>query len=123
MTARIHGAETARGVVDASRILFGGTDMRAAGPEVFRVLSQEIPAARVSRSELDVLTVVDALVRAGLASSKGDARRGIQGKGFSLNGAALSDAERRLGASDLLAGGYVLLQKGRKSYALLAVEG
>jgi tyrosyl-tRNA synthetase len=66
---------------------------------------------------------VDALVRAGLASSKGDARRGIQGKGFSLNGVAIGDPERRLAISDLLAGGYVLLQKGRRSYALLAVDG
>jgi tyrosyl-tRNA synthetase len=122
MTARIHGAETARGVVEASRLLFGGTDLRAAGPAVFRVLSHEIPTSRVPRSELEALSVADALVRVGLASSKGDARRGIQGKGFSVNGATVGDAERRLAASDLLAGGYVLLQKGRRSYALLAVD-
>ena len=122
MTARIHGADTARGVVAASRLLFGGTDLRAATPEVFRVLEQEIPAARLARAELEGLSAVDALVRAGLASSKGDARRGIQGNGFSVNGAPVGDAERRLGAGDLLAGGWVLLQKGRKSYALLAAE-
>jgi tyrosyl-tRNA synthetase len=123
MTARIHGPETARGVVEASRLLFGGTDLKAAGAGVFEVLSQEIPTVRLSRAELTGLTVVDALVRAGLASSKGDARRGIQGKGFSVNGDQALAPERRLGQADLLAGAYVLLQKGRRSYALVVADG
>lgn len=123
MTARIHGAETARGVVAASRLLFGGTDLRAAGPEVFEVLAQEIPVARLPRAEVEGLPLLDGLVRAGLASSKGDARRGIQGGGFSVNGEPVRAPERRLGEADLLAGRWVMLQKGRKTYALLVVEG
>jgi tyrosyl-tRNA synthetase len=123
MTARVHGEAAARSVVEASRLLFGGTDLRAAGAPVFEVLSREIPTARVSRDGLAALTVADALVQAGLASSKGDARRGIQGKGFSLNGAPVGAAEQRLGQADLLAGRYLLLQKGKRSYALLVVEG
>jgi tyrosyl-tRNA synthetase len=123
MTSRIHGAETARGVIEASRLLFGGTDLRGAGEEAFRVLAQEIPVARLPRAELERLTAADALVRAGLASSKGDARRGIQGKGFTLNGGVIEAPERPVKDSGLLAGRYVLLQKGRRSYALLIVEG
>jgi tyrosyl-tRNA synthetase len=123
MTARIHGADTARGVVEASQLLFGGTDLRAASPEVFRVLGEEIPTAHLARSELEGLPVTDALLRVGLASSKGDARRGIQGNGFSLNGAVVPAADRRLAPADLLAGRYVMLQKGRRNYALLVIEG
>ncbi|HEU4382667.1 MAG TPA: tyrosine--tRNA ligase [Anaeromyxobacteraceae bacterium] len=123
MAARIHGAEAARGVVAASRLLFGGADLRAAGPEVFEVLASEIPVARLPRSELDGLGVLEALVKAGLASSKGDARRGIQGGGFSVNGEPVATPDRLLGAGDLLAGRYLMLQKGRRSYALLVAEG
>jgi tyrosyl-tRNA synthetase len=123
MTDRIHGAETTRSVADASRILFGGTDLRAARREVFQVLSQEIPSTRVPGTEVEGMLVTEALVRAGLATSKGDARRGIQGNGFSVNGTTLTAPDRRLARADLLAGGYVLLQKGRKNYALLLVEG
>jgi len=123
MTTRIHGAETTRSVAEATRLLFGGTDLRAAGADAFAVLAQEIPTVRVGRAELEALTAADALAKSGLASSKGDARRGVQGKGFSLNGEVLTAADRRLGAADLLAGKYLLLQKGKKSYALLAVEG
>jgi tyrosyl-tRNA synthetase len=123
MTTRIHGADTTASVVAASKILFGGTDLRAAGPDAFRVLSQEIPAVHVPGSEVRGLPVVDALVRAGLATSKGDARRGIQGKGFSVNGEPIASPERLLGADDLLAGQYVMLQKGKRNYALLIAEG
>jgi len=122
MTARIHGEAAARGVVAASRLLFGGTDLRGVGAEVFEVLSREIPTARVARTELEALGAADLLVKAGLASSKGDARRGIQGKGFSANGAVLAASDQKLGAADLLAGRYLLLQKGKKSYALVVVE-
>jgi len=122
MTTRVHGAEVARGVVEASRLLFGGTDLRAASAEVLAVLAAEIPAARLAAAELSTLSAADALVKVGLASSKGDARRGIQGKGFSLNGQPLADAERKLAAEDLLAGRYVMLQKGKRNYALLVLQ-
>ena len=123
MTARVHGEATMEGVVAASRLLFGGADIRASGPEVFEVLRREIPAAELPRAELATLGAADALVKAGLASSRGDAKRGIQGKGFSLNGAPIADAERKLADADLLAGRYLLLQKGKRNYALLVVEG
>jgi tyrosyl-tRNA synthetase len=123
MTSRVHGAEVARSVVEASRLLFGGTDLRAATADVLRVLAQELPVARVRRGELEGLSVLDALVRSGLAASKGDARRGIQGKGFLVNGEVVAAPERTLGAADLLHGAWVMLQKGKRNHALLAVEG
>ncbi len=121
MTARVHGGAAMQGVVAASRMLFGGTDLKGASAEVFEVLRREIPAAAVARAELDTVAVADALVKVGLATSRGDAKRGIKGKGFSMNGAPLADAEQKLGAGDLLAGRYLLLQKGKRNYALLVV--
>ncbi len=123
MTTRIHGPGVTRGVVEASRILFGGSEIRSAAPEALEVLAGEIPTARLTRAELEGLTAAEALVKSGLATSKGDARRGIQGKGFSLDGEPIAAPERKLGPADLLAGRYLLLQKGRRNYALLVVEG
>lgn len=120
ITARVHGADTTARVIAASAILFGGTDLRAADAGVFEVLSGEMPTAALPAGMLDTgLPLVDALVTAGLASSKSDARRGIQGKGFAVNGEKTDDVERTLTSGDLLAGGYVMLQKGKKNYALL----
>ena len=74
-----------------------------------------------TRAELVGLGILDALVKSTLASSKGDARRGIQGKGFLLNG-EVPAPERTLAEGDLLHGKYVMLQKGKKSHALLIAE-
>jgi tyrosyl-tRNA synthetase len=122
MTARIHGEATLAGVVQASKLLFGGTDLRAASAEVLGVLAGEIPTSTTTRAELEGLTAADALVKVSLASSKGDARRGIAGKGFSLNGAPIDAPDRKLEAADLLAGRYLMLQKGKRNYALLVVQ-
>jgi len=106
-------------VIRASQLLLGGLDIKSAGAEVFQILAEEIPTARLSRSELEGMGVTDALVRAGLAQSKGEARRGVEQRGFSINGAPVGDVDRKLGPGDLLAGNHVLLQKGRKAFALL----
>jgi tyrosyl-tRNA synthetase len=65
--------------------------------------------------------LVDALVESKLAASKGEARRGLEQKGFSLNGTQL-DADRPLVPDDFLFGSYLLLQKGKRNYALISVE-
>ena len=59
------------------------------------------------------------LVAAGLASSRGDARRGLQQRAYSLNGRKVESGERTVARDDLVGGRYVVLQKGRKHYALL----
>ncbi len=119
VTARVHGAATAESVVRASRLLFGGLDLADAGADVFEVLAREVPTVALPRTEAIGLGIVDALVRAELAASKGEARRGLAQKGFSLNGQPLSDPDRAVGATDILAGGYLLLQKGKRNYALV----
>jgi tyrosyl-tRNA synthetase len=122
VTARVHGADVTRSVIEASRLLFGGTDLRAAGADVLAVLAGEIPSAVITPAELGGLTAADLLVRVGLAASKSEVRRGVQGRGFSVNGAVLESAEARVGEAELLGGGYVLLQKGKRNYALVAVR-
>ena len=122
MTARVHGDASCRRAAAASAILFGGGELRGADAETLAVVAAEVPVHAVSRVELERgYDVVDALVAAGLASSKADARRGLQGAGYSLNGERLS-AERSLGPGDVLANRFVVLQKGKKNYAMLEVR-
>ncbi|MBK8005177.1 MAG: tyrosine--tRNA ligase [Gemmatimonadetes bacterium] len=118
LTTRVHGAEVTKRVIDASRLLFGGTNLAQAGAEVLGVLAGEVPTTALAAAELEGLPIADALVKAGLAASKNEARRGLTQNGFSLNGAPVA-ADRVLGAGDVLGGGFVLLQKGKRSYALL----
>ncbi|HYT84232.1 MAG TPA: S4 domain-containing protein, partial [Gemmatimonadales bacterium] len=67
----------------------------------------------------DGLTLVDAVVHAGLAKSKSEARRSIQQGGIYLNQERVKDVERRLEPGDWAAGRNVLLRKGKKEFALL----
>ena len=70
--------------------------------------------------------MIEVLVASGLASSKADARRGINGKGFYLNGRPIDDVELRIG-EDALQGPpeerFVILRKGKKNYVRLVIEG
>ena len=84
-----------------------------------------MPERRVSRARLpDGLPVVEVLVASGLASSKADARRGIQGKGFYLNGRPIDDVELAIG-EDSLQGPpderFLILRKGKKNYVRLVI--
>lgn len=124
LTARVHGTDVLRRVREASRLLFGADDIAGAPAEVLEVIAGEVPTSALDAETLaQGLPVVDALVSAGLATSKADARRGIQQQGFSVNGIRLAEADRRLTAGDLLHGRYVVLQKGRKNYAMMEVRG
>jgi tyrosyl-tRNA synthetase len=89
---------------------------------VLGVLAREVPVTPVGPEALaNGVPIAEALVQAGLASSKSDARRGLQQRGFSVNGIPVAEPDRRLGGADLLAGRYIMLQKGKKTYALLAL--
>ena len=61
----------------------------------------------------------------GLASSKADARRGIQGKGFYLNGVPIDSVELRIGDESLQGPEeerFVILRKGKKNYVRLVLS-
>ena len=62
--------------------------------------------------------LVDWLVRAGLATSRGQARKDMEGGGIYVNNVR-AEAGRSLSGDDLLFGRYMLLRKGRKSYAVV----
>ncbi|MFT3917292.1 MAG: tyrosine--tRNA ligase [Anaeromyxobacteraceae bacterium] len=122
MTTRIHGEAVLRNVEAAAKVLFGGGGIREVSRDVLALLERELASVKVGRAELEGLGVLDALVKSGLASSKGDAKRGIQGKGFLVNGEVVAAPERTLGSADLLHGRYLMVQKGKRNHAMLVVE-
>jgi tyrosyl-tRNA synthetase len=119
VTARVHGHEAAERARQAAGILFGGGDLRGADAMTLAMVVAEVPTHDLPAGELDGgISLVDALTRTGLATSKADARRGLAGKGYSVND-VVADEARVLTASDLLPGGVVLLRKGKRNWAAL----
>jgi len=117
ITERVHGPDAAAKVIRASEVLFGDFDPHAADDAVFDVLAQELPTATVPAR--DGLTLVDAVIQAGLATSKSEARRAIEQGGIYVNQQRVKDVARDVGSADWLAGRNLLLRKGKKDYGLL----
>jgi tyrosyl-tRNA synthetase len=131
VTTRVHGADVTRTAEEVSGLLFGGADPAALSVRALEALAEEIPTARVrwtraagseSSSDGRSLALQDALVTAGLASSKSDARRTLQQGGIAVNGVKAGGDMTALGPAHCLHDGYVLLRKGARSYALLRLE-
>ncbi|MDP1873919.1 tyrosine--tRNA ligase [Phenylobacterium sp.] len=82
-------------------------------------LSTDLPSFEIPRADLDAGVVLAALaVDAGLATSRGEARRLAQGGGLRVNDKAETDANRTLDASDLV-DGVVKLSAGKKKIVLV----
>lgn len=112
-TALTHGEAAAREAQAASRALFGG-DARAAGAAV---PTTAIPAAELKAG----IEAKDLLVRTGLASSAGEARRLIQQSGAYANDQPIARPDTRFTLGDMQDGG-LLLRKGKKQYHRVVAE-
>jgi tyrosyl-tRNA synthetase len=120
VTQLVHGIQACSSAVAATAILFDEFSPQEAEPSAFDVLAQEIPT--VAAYSADSLTLVDAVVQAGLAKSKSEARRSIEQGGIYVNQQRVKDVVRTIGPADWLAGGNLLLRKGKKDYGLLRLH-
>ena len=123
VTELVHGAGAARAAEQASEILFGGSPV-AAGGDALAAVAAEVPTAPLGSDE-DLAAGIDLvplLADAGLASSRGDARRSLEQGAVWVNGDRAQPG-RLIGKGDVLHGRYVVLRKGKKSYAVLVRDG
>ncbi|HMC20039.1 MAG TPA: tyrosine--tRNA ligase [Gemmatimonadales bacterium] len=119
VTKMVHGEEAKDNATGVSAILFSDFDPHNVKASVFDEMAKEIPTASVSANNLGL---VDALVKAGLAKSKSEARRQIEQGGVYVNQQRVKDVDRKLDPSDWLSGGNLLLRKGKKDYGLLRLQ-
>jgi tyrosyl-tRNA synthetase len=109
---------------EATRMLHGDDEARkaaAAAQAAFEQggLSADLPTHEVAAAELDAgVQLADLAVAAGLAASKGEARRLAQGGGLRVNDKAEADANRVIAAGDIV-DGVVKLGAGKKKIVLV----
>ncbi|OJT98860.1 MAG: tyrosine--tRNA ligase [Rhizobium sp. 63-7] len=109
VTAILHGREAAEQAAETARKTF------EEGALADNLPSIDIPAAELDAG-LGLLTLV---VRAGLASSNGEARRHVQGGAVRINDMAISDERQVIGSADLTADGVIKLSLGKKKHLLI----
>ncbi|MGQ0717841.1 MAG: tyrosine--tRNA ligase [Pseudonocardiales bacterium] len=120
VTALVHGSEEARRAGAASNALFGQGELRELDERMLNAAMAEAPTGQVLLA--DQPTIVDLLVASGLASSKGAARRTVREGGASVNNAKVGDEGWTPAESDLLAGGWLVIRRGRRHTAGVRVR-
>jgi tyrosyl-tRNA synthetase len=124
VTRRVHGETGLKRAQEATQVLFGGALEGLSGDEIADIFS-DVPSSDFPRVRFEGggMPVPDLLAESGVASSKGDARRSIQGGGVYLNNIRIEDGERCVRLEDALEGRFLVLRKGKKSYHLVRLLG
>jgi tyrosyl-tRNA synthetase len=121
VTHLVHGRAAAAAAEEASEVVFGRGGERPSA-EALASLVDGVPTARLGREALaSGLTVVDLLVEAGVVGSKSEARRVLDQRGITVNGAR-AEAGAVIAPADLLHGAYLLVRRGKKAVHLVVVS-
>ncbi|MBR3779290.1 MAG: tyrosine--tRNA ligase [Clostridia bacterium] len=102
LTALVHGKEEAEKAQAAARALFSGVGN-----------TENMPTTVIA--DAVGMGILDVMVTAGLAASKGEARRLVQQGGVSVNDQKVTDPAAVLGDADF-AEGAAIIKKGKKVY-------
>ena len=122
MTTLVHGADALAAALRASEILFGGS-LDGVSEAVFNDVVGEVPTKELEKARLEGAgaPIAELVVQAGLAPSKGQARKDLESGGIYLNNSRVEHT-RSVTTTDLLFGKHLLLRKGKRSYAVLATK-
>jgi len=109
ITAMLHGRTAAEEAAETARKTFEEG-----------ALADNLPSIEVPASELEAgLGLLSLIVRAGLATSNGEARRHVQGGAVRINDNAVSDERQIIGTGDVTADNVIKLSLGKKKHILV----
>ena len=120
VTAAVHGQDAADAAARASRALFGG-DLATLDEATLVDVFSEAPSVVLAEAALADLGVglIDLLVDAAVVPSRSAARREIEQGGIYLNNQRAGDPDARVDSSQLLAGGYLVVRRGKRHYHMV----
>ncbi|MBA2956429.1 tyrosine--tRNA ligase [Nocardioides sp. MAH-18] len=121
VTTLVHGAEETERIKAASAALFGGGDLATLSPTTLGAALREAGSTTVD-GDAEWPTVVDLLVAAGLAKSKGEARRTVSEGGAYVNNVRVDDPDQVPTQDDLIGGSWLVLRRGKKNFAGVEVR-
>ena len=107
LTALVHGKEEAEKAQNAAKSVFG-----AGGGN-----SENMPSTTLSAEDFtdEGINIIDALIKAGLVTSRGEARRLIEQGGVSVDNEKVTAVSYIIPVSDFEKG-YVIIKKGKKVF-------
>lgn len=122
MTTVVHGAEHCQQAISVSATLYGSAPDKLDEAAIEALTTQGVPTTQIPRSKLEAgWSVIDAAVETGLAKSKGEARRLIEGGGLYVNNQPFADIKGVLGLANLATNSALVLRSGKKTYRLVKI--
>jgi tyrosyl-tRNA synthetase len=126
ITVRVHSQADLDNALAASQILFGKAteeQLRSLDRATLESVFEGVPQFELAASDLDGgLDIVEALAEhTAVFPSKGEARKMVQGNGVAINKTKVG-VDKVLTKDDVVAGGLIIVQKGKKNYFLVKVS-
>jgi len=127
VTTMVHSKEALNSAIEASQILFGqGTaeQLKTLDEKTFLDIFDGVPRYTIPASELaEGVNILDLLAdKTVVFPSKSELRRTIQANGLSVNKEKIQSPETVINNSWLIAGKYLVAQKGKKNYYMIIAE-
>lgn len=126
ITTLVHSKEDLDFAIEASGILFGKDTQEALlklNEKQLLEIMEGVPTVSFNRELLNSgIDIVSFLAETQIFSSKGEARKMLQGGGISINKAKLDNADTIINSLYLLNDKYMLIQKGKKNYYLCILQ-
>lgn len=116
LTKLVHGEEETHKVISATNAFFSDGDLKSLDEKTLLTSLQEIKLVSLPSSQLGT-PLAELLVLSELVGSKGAAKRAIAEGGAYLNNERITDPEQVVTELDLLAGGVVILRRGKRNLA------
>lgn len=113
---------------EATKICHGEQAAKDAEETALKVFEQggvgdDLPVIEIEQARLAAgVELLDLLVEAGLAKSKGEARRLVQGGGIKRNDEAVRDIACNVAANDMTEDGHIKLSAGKKRHVLVKAK-
>ncbi|MFW5547887.1 MAG: tyrosine--tRNA ligase [Bacteroidales bacterium] len=126
VTCMVHSRADYEMAVEASNILFGKAtkeSLQRLDEATLLSVFDGVPRFVVGRDQAIGAKAVDLFAETTQCfASKGEMRKLVQGGGVSLNKEKLAQFDRPIEEADLIAGKYLLVQRGKKNYYLITVN-
>ena len=127
MTIMVHSAADLQFAQKAAEILFSNTAIEAlqslTESQLLEVMDG-VPQVKVAKTilEQEGVDLISFLAEQQIYTSKGEARKALQGNAVSINKQKVNSIEFKLQQQHLLNNKYVLIQKGKSNYTLAIFE-
>ncbi|MBW3068672.1 MULTISPECIES: tyrosine--tRNA ligase [unclassified Actinomyces] len=115
VTTWVHGPEATAQAEAATAALWGRGELNELDEATLAAATADLPAAPLA---VGSSTIVDLLVAAGLEKGRNAARKTVAAGGAYLNNVKVTDEDAPVVQEQLLAGGVVLVRKGRRNLAV-----